>query len=1186
MPYVVRIAVVIALLLWAVSPVPGALAQDAPSIAQTPFEAPTPDRLRERIVAVEADPSLNTADREAILADLRAALEASTRASAIRSEADAYRVMAGEAPALIAQAQAELATPPAPVAIDAPAELSLDALRDAVRAANQDLEAARADLQSLQAEAPRRTARLDEIPREVAEARARLAELRAEPPIVGSSPRDEARSLRREAETGAAAARVDRGEAEIASYRSRQDLLPLRRDLAQRRVDRAQRRAELWQLEEAQRLRDAAAQREREARQLERDAALLAEPLRRLAEETAAFAAQRAGDDGIVTRLSEARARLSSIDARLAELRTRSISTIAKVDAAGLSDAVGVLLRKELANLPDPRPVRAERAALRALIGDAQYQLIVVDERLREVSDIEAAIPRLLARFDRTDLEVDDAALAATARELLTAERAVLSDLRAEYTDFIEVAADLDGAMGQFLRLAVDYEDFIEQRVLWSRSVPGTLLPRPQDFTDPLRWLIDPGQWRGVAHSIVRNAWPPRPGVTALALLTILAIVLARRSRTRLNRLADRVKKFTTDRFSHTLQAIPVTVMIAFPIPLALWTLAALIEPAPDPLGLLPPTSTLAAALAPTLDILALVLLVLRLIAVTAGTGGLAETHFRWPRPGLVEVREAIAILQLVGIPLAAIIVLMQSQSNELWINALGRAAFIAVMLLIAGVYTRLFAPWRPFVKPHLERRPGSALARTRWIWFPALVGSPLVLAVLAVAGFYYTALQLDARLQYSFWLILVVAVAHATVLRWLFVERRRLLVERARVRREAETDAEDDTPPDRPAETDSLLEVPEIDAQTRRVLSAAIAFTLVLGIYALWADVLPALRMLERVQVYPSLTILDEDAADTASIAAAFLAEPADPPAPSSTPSIPGLPSTGSGVPSEPIGSLTLAEIALATIVITLTYILSRNLPGLLEITILKRLPLDAAVRFAISAVLRYILAIVGILIAFAVLGIGWSKVQWLVAALTFGLAFGLQEIFANFISGLIILAERPIRVGDIVTVNQVSGTVTKIQMRATTIRDWELKELVIPNKVFITDQVINWSLTDPRLRVTVPIGVSYSADVRLTERTLLEIGSTQPHVVEDPRPRALFMGFGDSTLNFELRVFIEHFDYVLTTRHDLHMRVTERFRELGIEIAFPQRDLNIRAIGPLEEVLRDNARDRAQLPEQETKA
>ncbi|MEO1278077.1 MAG: mechanosensitive ion channel domain-containing protein, partial [Planctomycetota bacterium] len=292
----------------------------------------------------------------------------------------------------------------------------------------------------------------------------------------------------------------------------------------------------------------------------------------------------------------------------------------------------------------------------------------------------------------------------------------------------------------------------------------------------------------------------------------------------------------------------------------------------------------------------------------------------------------------------------------------------------------------------------------------------------------------------------------------------------------------------------------------------------------------------------------------------------------------------TNTEAASEPIRAITLADVGLALIFFALTWILARNLPGLLEITLLKRLPLDAGARFAVTSILRYFIGIVGIVLGFGAIGIGWSQVQFLAAALTFGLAFGLQEIFANFISGLIILVERPVRVGDTVTVNGVDGRVTRIRMRATTVLDWELRELVIPNKVFITDHFINWTLSDPRIRVTVPVGVSYGSDVRLVQRTLLEIGQGYEHAVAEPRVRSLFLGFGDNTLDFQLRVYVEHFDYYLEAKSYLHMQIFERFRELDIEIAFPQRDLHIRDIGPLADALSRRAPGEDALPELES--
>ncbi|MHC5046351.1 MAG: mechanosensitive ion channel domain-containing protein, partial [Planctomycetota bacterium] len=203
-----------------------------------------------------------------------------------------------------------------------------------------------------------------------------------------------------------------------------------------------------------------------------------------------------------------------------------------------------------------------------------------------------------------------------------------------------------------------------------------------------------------------------------------------------------------------------------------------------------------------------------------------------------------------------------------------------------------------------------------------------------------------------------------------------------------------------------------------------------------------------------------------------------------------------------------------------------------------------------------------VGVVIAFAAIGVTWQKVQWIAAAITVGLGFGLQEIFGNFMSGLIILFERPIRVGDTVTVGDISGTVTRIRIRATTVTDWDRKELIIPNKEFVTTRINNWSLSDPILRIILPVGVAYGSDTQKATQLLLDVARACQHVLDDPPPRALFLGFGDSSLNLELRVFIPSIDSFLTTRHELHEAIDKAFREAGIEIAFPQRDIHVRSV------------------------
>jgi len=180
--------------------------------------------------------------------------------------------------------------------------------------------------------------------------------------------------------------------------------------------------------------------------------------------------------------------------------------------------------------------------------------------------------------------------------------------------------------------------------------------------------------------------------------------------------------------------------------------------------------------------------------------------------------------------------------------------------------------------------------------------------------------------------------------------------------------------------------------------------------------------------------------------------------------------------------------------------------------------------------------------------------------------ICFGLQEIFANFVSGLIILFERPIRVGDTVTIDDVSGTVTRIRIRATWITAFDRKELVVPNKEFVTSRLINWSLSDPVLRVDIPVGIAYGSDTQKALEVLLDVARRNEHVLQEPRPNALFLGFGDSSLNFELRAFSPDIEHLLLIRHQLHMAIDAAFREAGIEIAFPQRDIHIRSVpGPL---------------------
>ncbi|WP_268593113.1 mechanosensitive ion channel domain-containing protein, partial [Escherichia coli] len=219
---------------------------------------------------------------------------------------------------------------------------------------------------------------------------------------------------------------------------------------------------------------------------------------------------------------------------------------------------------------------------------------------------------------------------------------------------------------------------------------------------------------------------------------------------------------------------------------------------------------------------------------------------------------------------------------------------------------------------------------------------------------------------------------------------------------------------------------------------------------------------------------------------------------------------------------AVTLGNMMVAIAAVIVAYVLTRNLPGLLEVVVLSRLQRRQGASYAITTVLTYLITAVGAVIALGSLGVSWDKLQWLAAGLTVGLGFGLQEIFANFVSGLIILFERPIRIGDTITIGTFSGSVSKIRIRATTITDFDRKEVIIPNKAFVTERLINWSLSDTITRVLIKVGVAYGSDLDKVKKVLLQAAHDNPRVMTDPEPQVFFLNFGASTLDHELRLYV----------------------------------------------------------------
>ncbi|MHC4081215.1 MAG: mechanosensitive ion channel domain-containing protein, partial [Planctomycetota bacterium] len=729
-------------------------------------------------------------------------------------------------------------------------------------------------------------------------------------------------------------------------------------------------------------------------------------------------------------------------------------------------------------------------------------------------------------------------AIEAEAREQIRLQRQYLRDLNNDLTLYFNRLEAVNHKEQQIVELTKQIADFIDERILWIRSANTVSVTDIRDAAKALAWLASPTE----LNQLRRAAWTDAKADVALiapiAVLLAGLVVMRRWLKRRMRTIAARLASPSTDHFGRSIEATAITLLRSAAWSVVVWAAGTWLATA-DAVSEL----DLGRGVAAGLQRVAIPLLMLMLIRELCLPQGLGQAHFRWNARNVTLLRRHVTWLMFIGVPGSFVVAVMVAQPNNAFEVSLGRLLYIVIMLAAAAFLRLILRPESGILRDYLERNRGGWIDRLHYVWYPLAVSLPVALAVLSAVGYFYTASQLSRELSETTLLILAVLMLYGLLLRWLLVAQRKLAWAEARKRaEEAEAEraaAAAETPeseaPPVPVE-EQKLDVSAVGAQTRQLVNGLTLFTLLLGLWWIWSDALPAFGFLRGIELWR----MGE------TVAAAAAAEGGD--------------TTAAAAPV--VQMVTLLDLLTAIVILIVTVIVSKNIPGLLEITVLQRIPFEPGGRYATTTILRYTISIVGVVIAFAAIGVTWQKVQWIAAAITVGLGFGLQEIFGNFMSGLIILFERPIRVGDTVTVGDISGTVTRIRIRATTVTDWDRKELIIPNKEFVTTRINNWSLSDPILRIILPVGVAYGSDTQKATQLLLDVARACQHVLDDPPPRALFLGFGDSSLNLELRVFIPSIDSFLTTRHELHEAIDKAFREAGIEIAFPQRDIHVRSV------------------------
>ncbi|GAB4280125.1 MAG: hypothetical protein Kow0029_24440 [Candidatus Rifleibacteriota bacterium] len=258
----------------------------------------------------------------------------------------------------------------------------------------------------------------------------------------------------------------------------------------------------------------------------------------------------------------------------------------------------------------------------------------------------------------------------------------------------------------------------------------------------------------------------------------------------------------------------------------------------------------------------------------------------------------------------------------------------------------------------------------------------------------------------------------------------------------------------------------------------------------------------------------------------------------------------------------LTIGTLASAAALLYVSLFASWLIQRILDEEVYPRKKVEPGVGISINRLIHYTFVIIGIVVALSTIGIGLQSLAVLMGAFGIGIGFGLQNIVNNFASGLILLFERSIKVGDVVQINGEWGKIKNLGLRATVVETFSKSELIVPNSDLVSNTVTNWTLTDRQIRLIIPVGVAYGSDISLVTSVLTRVAQENPFVMKFPEPIVLFTGFGSSSLDFELRVYVSDIDNMLTLKNNINREIDRLFRENNIEIPFPQNDIHIRTM------------------------
>ncbi len=829
--------------------------------------------------------------------------------------------------------------------------------------------------------------------------------------------------------------------------------------------------------------------------------------VRSIATENVSLVAQLQADE---TALEKSLNELANLGTAKRDLEQRIQWIDRRAAVYPLGQELAQMLSEQLRELPRQRSFAVADGQRTDALAEASDAELRVERALRELTDIDAATAQRLSSALATPSQEQQQSV----RAALVEQRELLQRLAALERKRLDALHEVDAAWREFDGASQAARAKLTQFLFWIPAPPSTRTVR--QFAPALEWVASPTNW-SAAGNVMRREMMRRPFWPSLALVAAATLVALRRRLLRsLASIAPASAPHGRYRIGHAIAALAITFALALPVPLVLWTAGVILLRASD-------SQSFVLALGEALLATAKLLLAISALAWLLDRRGVAVRHFGWEEATLGAAASTLRRFAVVFVPLSFAAAL-NGLDHAPFANreSLGRLAFSLALITLALLLMRLFRGASPIMLRLRARMPRSRSVQLHAFWFLPLLTLPIAIAALAAAGYFVAAGYFFGRIVESVFLAIGAAMLYGLMALWVQVQRLHLSLRRDEATlRSHEMGATAETGTGVAEARPAHLDIATIGAQTRSLLDMLVTMLLLGGVYWVWRDALPVLSVIFDYSLW----------------------------------------NYSEGVDGKQVsGALTIGYLFLAIVVAAVTAVIVRNIGALLDIVLLQRLEMRTDATYAVKVIARYAVTLVGVLLACSILGVRWSDVQWLVAALGVGLGFGLQEIVANFVSGLIVLAERPIRIGDVVSVGNISGTVFRIQARATLVMDFDYKEVIIPNKAFITERVVNWTLSSQTTRLLTKVGIAYGSDIDLAQRVILAAVRGNKDVLQDPGPSVFMVAFGESTLDFEIRAFVNSIDKRLRVQHEINSEVMRVLRENDIVIPFPQRDLHMR--------------------------